>query len=61
MIIGLILLLFFIFLSIGAILWINYDYKNTIKEIEQNHAKRVINIIENGLDKIKEDINRGEE
>ena len=54
MIIGLIGILLIIFTGIGAILWVNYDYNNTLKEIERDHAERIVNIIETGLDKIKE-------
>lgn len=56
MIISLILLLVFIFIAIGSILWVNYDYNKTVNEIEEIHAKRIAKIIENGLDKIKKDI-----
>ena len=58
--IGIILLLVFIFTGIGSILWVNYDYNNTLKEIERDHAERIVNIIETGLDKMKE-IYEGEE
>jgi len=58
--IGIILLLVFIFTGIGSILWVNYDYNNTLKEIERDHAERIVNIIETGLDRIK-DIYEGEE
>ena len=54
MIIGLIGILIIIFTGIGSILWVNYDYNNTLKEIEHDHAERICNIIETGLDKIKE-------
>lgn len=60
MIIGLIGILLIIFTGIGSILWVNYDYSNTLKEVEHDHAERICSIIENGLDKIK-DIYEGED
>lgn len=36
MIISLILLLVFIFIVIGSILWAIYDYNKTVNEIEKN-------------------------
>lgn len=58
--ISILLLFVFIFTAVGAILFVIYDYNNTVKEIEQEHARRICSIIENGLDKMK-DIYEGED
>lgn len=60
MIITLLLILIFMFIGIGAILWVEYSYNKDMEEIDNEHYERLKEILETGL-KDLEKIHKGEE
>lgn len=60
MIITLLLILIFMFIGIGAILWVEYSYNKDMEEIDNDHYERLKEILETGL-KDLEKIHKGEE
>lgn len=60
MIITLLLILVFIFIVIGGILWTEYEYSKDMKEIDKKHNERLKEILETGLKNL-EKIHKGEE
>lgn len=60
MIITLLLILIFMFIGIGAILWVEYSFNKDMEEIDKDHYERLKEILETGL-KDLEKIHKGEE
>ena len=58
--ITLLLILIVIFIGIGGILWIEYEYSKDMEEIDKEHSERLKEILETGL-KDLEKIYKGEE
>ena len=54
MIITLLLILAFIFIGIGGILWVEYEYSKDMEEIEKKHNERLKEILETGLKNLEE-------
>lgn len=54
MIITLLLILVFIFIGIGGILWVEYEYSKDMEEIEKKHNERLKEILETGLKNLEE-------
>ena len=54
MIITLLLILMFIFIGIGGILWVEYEYSKDMEEIDKEHNERLKEILETGLKNLEE-------
>ena len=54
MIITLLLILVFIFIGIGGILWVEYEYSKDMEEIDKEHNERLKEILETGLKNLEE-------
>ena len=59
MIITLLLILIFICIGIGALLWVEYSYNKDMEEIDKEHNERLKEILETGLKNL-EKIHKGE-
>lgn len=50
----LLILIFILFIGIGGILWVEYEYSKDMEEIEKEHNERLKEILETGLKNLEE-------